>query len=36
MHEQFNAATWLVDRHLEAGVGERLAAISGDRTWTYA
>ena len=36
MHESFNAATWLVDRHVEAGRGDRLAVISGDRTWTYA
>ena len=36
MHEHFNAATWLVDRHVEAGDGDRLAVISGDRTWTYA
>jgi len=36
MHDEFNAATWLVDRHLDAGDGERLAVISGERTWTYA
>ncbi len=36
MHETFNAATWLVDRHVAAGDGDRLAVISGDRTWTYA
>lgn len=35
MHDEFNAATWLVDRHIEAGDGDRLAVISGDRTWTY-
>ena len=36
MHEHFNAATWLVDRHVDDGDGDRLAVISGDRTWTYA
>jgi benzoate-CoA ligase family protein len=36
MHEHFNAATWLVDRHVAEGRGDRLAVISGDRTWTYA
>ena len=36
MHDEFNAATWLVDRHVEAGDGERPAVIGGDRTWTYA
>ncbi len=35
MHDEFNAGTWLVDRHIEAGDGDRLAVISGDRTWTY-
>lgn len=36
MHDHFNAATWLVDRHVDEGRGDRLAVISGDRTWTYA
>ncbi|MEM9563925.1 MAG: benzoate-CoA ligase family protein [Actinomycetota bacterium] len=35
-HQPFNASTWLVDRHVEGGDGDRLAVISGDRTWTYA
>ena len=36
MHEQFNAAVWLVDRHVENGDGERVAVICQDRTHTYA
>ncbi len=35
-HEPFNAATWLVDRHVEAGDGDRLAVVTGDRALTYA
>ncbi|HEY8620578.1 MAG TPA: acetate--CoA ligase, partial [Dermatophilaceae bacterium] len=31
----FNAAQWLVDRHVEAGLGERIA-VRGSRTLTYA
>jgi benzoate-CoA ligase family protein len=31
----FNAAEWLVDRHVEAGLGERIA-VRGTRTLTYA
>ena len=36
MQDEFNAATWLVDRHIEAGDGGRIAVISGDRSWSYA
>jgi benzoate-CoA ligase family protein len=32
----YNAATWLVDRHLDAGDGHRLAVISGPTRATYA
>ncbi|HZD65996.1 MAG TPA: benzoate-CoA ligase family protein, partial [Acidimicrobiales bacterium] len=34
--EVFNAATWLVDRHLDAGRGDRVALRSEDRCLTYA
>jgi len=36
MHEHFNAATWLVDRHVDAGDGARIAVIQGDDNYTYA
>ncbi|NNF28108.1 MAG: benzoate-CoA ligase family protein, partial [Gemmatimonadetes bacterium] len=36
MQEPFNAATWLVDRHVEAGDGGQVAIVEDDRTWTYA
>lgn len=36
MHEPFNASHWLVDRHVESGVGDRVAIIFGDQTLTYA
>ncbi len=35
MREPFNAATWLVDRHVAAGDGDRLAVICEDRRYTY-
>ena len=35
MREPFNAATWLVDRHVSAGDGDRLAVICEDRLYTY-
>ena len=35
MREPFNAATWLVDRHVEAGDGDRLAVICEDQSYTY-
>ena len=35
MHESFNAATWLVDRHVEAGDGDRVAVICEGRSYTY-
>lgn len=36
MHEHFNAATWLVDRHVDAGDGNRIAVVQGDDEYTYA
>jgi benzoate-CoA ligase family protein len=36
MHELFNAATWLVDRHVDEGRGDRVAVVTAERTWTYA
>lgn len=32
----FNASTWLLDRHVEEGRGDRTAVLSGDRSLTYA
>ncbi len=34
--EPFNAATWLLDRHVDAGDGDRVAIVTEDRIWTYA
>jgi benzoate-CoA ligase family protein len=34
--DSFNSCEWLVDRHVEAGTGERVALVSGDRELTYA
>ena len=36
MHESFNASVWLVDRHLAAGDGDRVAVICQDRSYRYA
>ena len=36
LHEPFNASHWLVDRHIEAGDGERIAIICQGRQYTYA
>ncbi len=36
MHEQFNASQWLIDRHIEAGRGDRVAIICRGRSWSYA
>jgi benzoate-CoA ligase family protein len=36
MHESFNASTWLVDRHVEAGDGDRVAVICEDQSYTYS
>ena len=36
MQELYNAANWLVDRHIEAGNGGKVAVLSGDETYTYA
>ena len=36
MTERHNAATWLVDRHVEAGAGGRTAVVCGDESLTYA
>ena len=35
MHELFNASEWLVDRHVDAGEGERIAIRSAGETFTY-
>lgn len=35
MYEQFNASTWLVDRHLDAGDGDRQAVICQGKTYSY-
>lgn len=35
-HERFNASTWLVDRHVDAGNGERTAVICQDVPHSYA
>ena len=35
MREPFNAATWLVDRHVADGNGDRLAVICEDQRYTY-
>jgi benzoate-CoA ligase family protein len=32
----YNAANWLIDRHVEAGDGERLAIVCGDEEHSYA
>jgi benzoate-CoA ligase family protein len=34
--EQFNVATWFVDRNVASGHGDRTALIAGDRVTTYA
>ena len=36
MHEPFNAATWLLDRHIEEGRGDSVALRCQGRTLTYA
>jgi acyl-coenzyme A synthetase/AMP-(fatty) acid ligase len=36
MHESFNAAVWLVDRHVNDGNGDRTAVICQDRSYSYA
>src|SRR3954447_1492970 len=36
MGDTYNAAAWLLDRHVDAGDGGRLAVVSGDRQLTYA
>jgi benzoate-CoA ligase family protein len=36
MAEPFNTCAWLIDRHVEAGDGERVALVSGDQELTYA
>ena len=35
MHKHFNVSEWLVDRHVEAGNGERIAIRSGGESLTY-
>jgi benzoate-CoA ligase family protein len=34
--DHYNAAVWLLDRHVAAGDGGRLAVVSGATRWTYA
>src|SRR5580700_2838296 len=34
--DQFNACAWLVDRHVDAGHGARIALLAGDTTISYA
>ncbi len=36
MTTTYNAAAWLIDRHVAAGDGDRVAVISGDQQLTYA
>ena len=36
MRDTFNASEWLVDRHVDAGNGYRIAIRSGDETFDYA
>jgi len=36
MHEHFNVSEWLVDRHIEAGNGDRIAIRSEGESFTYA
>lgn len=36
MQDPFNASTWLVDRHVDAGGGDRIALVDHNRSWTYA
>src|SRR5262245_66277308 len=31
----YNAAAWLVDRHVDAGAGHRTAVVGGDERWRY-
>jgi benzoate-CoA ligase family protein len=35
MPAPFNAATWLVDRHVEEGRGDRTAVVCDDQRWSY-
>ncbi len=35
-HEPFNASQWLVDRHVEAGNGHRIAVVCQGATFSYA
>src|SRR3954469_17662180 len=36
MSEHYNAAAWLVDRHVAEGRGDRVAVVCGDERLTYA
>jgi len=36
MREHFNAAEWLVDRHVDADNGDRVAIIQGENQYSYA
>jgi benzoate-CoA ligase family protein len=35
MEGQYNAATWLLDRHVEGGIGQRVALVHQGRRYTY-
>jgi benzoate-CoA ligase family protein len=36
LHDAFNASTWLIDRRVDAGDGDRVAVRCGSRTFTYS
>ncbi len=36
MHDHFNVSEWLVDRHVDAGDGGRVAVKQGETEYTYA
>ena len=36
MHDHYNVSEWLVDRHVNAGDGDRVAIRSGGESFTYA
>lgn len=36
MHEDFNASTWLLDRHVDEGRGAQVAIRTGGTSFTYA
>lgn len=36
MHDHYNVSEWLIDRHVAAGNGERIAVIQGEARYSYA